>query len=238
MGIVLAIACYVSALAFGLGMCFRLWRWVRKPVLYNMPTTPGPRTIPGVVGRLVAEIVLFRSLFRGRKDLWALSWCFHVAFLLIVLRHSRYFLYPVPDWSMAIQTAGYYAAYVLAACALYLLMRRFYDNQTAYVSLNADYLILLLFLGIAGTGLTMRYYAAADLVYIKNFVLGLLAFQPQPLSASWLFDVHLLLVAALVAYFPFSKLVHVGAAVFSPSRNQRNIARELPPSKLWDFPVN
>jgi nitrate reductase gamma subunit len=140
---------------------------------------------------------------------------------------------------MAVQTTGYYAGFVFALAALYLLLRRVMNQGVVMISVASDYLVLLLLLAIAATGLLTRYVAFQDLVYLKHFILGLLAFQPAEATLHPVFIVHFLLVMLLVAYFPFSKLVHAGAAVaFNPTRNQRNVPREARPDPRWDFPID
>ena len=47
-----------------------------------------------------------------------------------------------------------------SVCAgLYLLLRRWRDPLVRYLSQLADYLVLFLLLGIAGTGILMRYFS-------------------------------------------------------------------------------
>jgi nitrate reductase gamma subunit len=51
-------------------------------------------------------------------------------------------------------------------------------------------------------------------------------FDWQPLPADPMLYIHLLLVAALMIVFPFSKLLHAPGVFFSPSRNQADDPRE------------
>jgi nitrate reductase gamma subunit len=84
----------------------------------------------------------------------------------------------------------------------------------------ADYFALLLILAIAFTGLLLNFYAKPYLVDIKAFMLGLMAFKPETIPAEPLFLIHFTLVLVLLAYFPFSKLLHSGGMFFSPTINQ------------------
>jgi nitrate reductase gamma subunit len=52
-----------------------------------------------------------------------------------------------------------------------------------------------------------------------------------------LFFVHLLLVSTLIAYFPFSKLVHMPGVFLSPTRNLANTNRMKRHVNPWDYPV-
>ena len=49
--------------------------------------------------------------------------------------------------------------------------------------------------------------------------------------------VHLLLVSVLAAYFPFSKLMHMGGVFLSPTRNLANNNRAVRHINPWNYPV-
>ena len=85
-------------------------------------------------------------------------------------------------------------------------------------------LVLLIAIGLSGLG--MKYVAHTDIVAVKGFFLGLMAFNWQPLPADPPLLIHLGLVAALMIIFPFSKLLHAPGMFFSPSRNQVDNPRE------------
>ena len=59
--------------------------------------------------------------------------------------------------------------------------------------------------------------------------------MPQALGA--VFMVHLLLVSTLAAYFPFSKLMHMGGVFLSPTRNLANNNRSQRHVNPWNYPV-
>jgi nitrate reductase gamma subunit len=113
---------------------------------------------------------------------------------------------------------------VLIVVALaFLLGRRFFDPLVRYISLPADYLALFLLLSVAGSGILMRYLTRVDLVAVKDLALGLVALRPRvPEGVSLPFYVHLFFVSVLFAYFPFSKLMHMGGVFLSPTRNLAN----------------
>ena len=46
------------------------------------------------------------------------------------------------------------------------------------------------------------------------------------------------LVSVLLAYFPFSKLMHLGGIFFSPTRNMRADTRAVRHVNPWNYPVN
>jgi nitrate reductase gamma subunit len=49
--------------------------------------------------------------------------------------------------------------------------------------------------------------------------------------------VHLFLLSALIAYFPFSKLMHMGGVFLSPTRNLANNNRMKRHRNPWNAPV-
>ena len=107
-----------------------------------------------------------------------------------------------------------------------------------YISLPADYFPLFLLLGIGTTGVLLRHIFKTDVVGVKELGMGLLSFSPvaSP-DLHYLFYVHLFLVTVLIAYFPFSKLVHMAGIFLSPTRNLANNNRERRHVNPWDYPV-
>jgi nitrate reductase gamma subunit len=63
-------------------------------------------------------------------------------------------------------------------------------------------------------------------VALKQFMLGLMRLDWQPLPADPILMAHLGMVIALMIVFPFSKLLHAPGLFFSPTRNQVDNARE------------
>jgi len=84
--------------------------WIKSNPIDN------PRGTGGVIVRMILEVLLFRSLFRntrleyrnadGRpridyeweKWLWLAALAFHWSFLVIFLRHFRFFMEPIPGF--------------------------------------------------------------------------------------------------------------------------------------------
>ena len=268
---------YAAFTIFIAGFCWRVMRWAWVPVPFHIPTTCGQqRSLPwiksakvdnpssrwAVFARMAAEILLFRSLFRNdrarmqgkrlilgeSKYLWLGALALHWSLLLILLRHLRLFLEPVPVWINALERVDgffqvdapqiYLSDVILIGALIYLLFRRFRDPAVRYISLFADYFALFLLLGIAVSGVLMRYFVRVDLLSVKQFALSLAAFRPLDLSAlSPLFLAHLLLVCTLGAYLPFSKLMHMGGVFLSPTRNLANDSRRRRHVNPWNYPV-
>lgn len=268
---------YGALFVFLAGICYRVVKWARSPVPFRIPTTCGqqkslpwikpatldnPSTTGGVIGRMALEILLFRSLFRNNKAvldgqrlvfgehfLWLGAMAFHWSLLMIVLRHLRLVIEPVPAFVAALErmdgffqlgTPRMYVSDVVVLVALgYLLLRRLQDPLVRYLSLFTDYFALFLLLSIAISGVLMRYFTRVDTVAIKQFALGLAGFAPMALKpVGAVFFVHLLLVSALAAYFPFSKLMHMGGVFLSPTRNLANNNRAHRHINPWNYPVH
>lgn len=230
--------------------------WFKQAKLDN------PSTLPGVLGRMFFEVFLFRSLFRNTKAelrsgnlvygpskwLWLFALLFHWSFFVIAVRHFRLFMEPVPgfvqlfdhlDGILQVGAPPLYLTDVFFSLAvLFLLGRRFLDAKVRSISLPADYFPLFLILGIAVTGILMRFFVRVDIVGIKSILVGLATFHPTlPDGIGAVFFVHVAFVSTLLAYFPFSKLMHFGGVFLSPTRNLANNNRMVRHVNPWNYPV-
>ncbi len=222
-----------------------------------------PTTKTGVIVRMALEVLLFRSLFRNTKVelrdgpklsyqwekwLWLAGLLFHWSFLIIFIRHLRFFAEPVPGFVHMTETLdgilqlGLPGVYLTDALFLvtvtYLFIRRVVIPQMKYISLPADYFALFLLLALGTTGVLMRYFFKVDLLKVKELTMGLAAFHPTvPEGIGVLFYIHFFLVCTLFAYFPFSKLMHLGGVFLSPTRNMRNDSRMVRHINPWNYPV-
>jgi nitrate reductase gamma subunit len=276
---------YASLLIFIAGIVYRVITWARTPVPYRIPTTAGqqrslswirsdnlenPHNLAGVTGRMILEVIFFRTLFRnlrsqlvnasgspeGRRLIyWSSKWlwlgaiAFHYSFLIILLRHLRFFTEPVlPFVNLLSSIDSFFQVYVPALyisgiifllAVIYLLLRRVFDSKTGYISLASDYFPLFLILGIGVSGLFMRYFYRVDVVAVKELAMGLVTFHPTiPAEGiGSLFYIHLFFVCALLAWFPFSKLMHMAGIFFSMTRNMANNNRAVRHVNPWEYPV-
>jgi len=222
-----------------------------------------PSTNVGVIGRMALEVLTFRSLFRSTKTelregpklvywsskfLWLAALAFHYSFLTVLIRHLRLFTEPAPSLVKLIAGVdGFFqitvpalqmSGIVLLAAATYLLIRRLVIPQVRYISLPADYFPLFLIMGIAISGILMRYFFKVDMVSVKELTMGLASLHPKiPEGIGVMFYIHLFLVSVLFAYFPFSKLVHMAGVFLSPTRNLANTNRMKRHINPWNYPV-
>jgi len=259
---------YLAIATFIVGFCYRVVQWAKSPVPFKIPTTCGqqyslpwikydkleaPITTSQVVARMFLEIVFFRSLWRNTKAeihdgpqltyesskwLWLFGIMFHYSFLVIILRHMRLFLDPVPGFIQAIEFGDsilqigaptmYLTDLTILLGLILLFGRRLINRQVNYISLANDYFPLFLIFGIVTTGILMRFFVRTDIdiVSIKRLAVGLATLQPVILTdIGSIFYIHLFLVSTLLAYFPFSKLMHMGGVFLSPTRNLPNDSR-------------
>ena len=223
---VYAVLFYLATAVFTVGLVYKIRLYARTPAPLKIPTTPAPVTQSGVVVRMAKEVVFFESLFKSNKWTWLFGWVFHVALLLVVLRHLRYFTEPVWFWVKWVQPFGLYAGFAMLGGLVALSVRRFAVERIRYISSPSDHLMLLLLIAIAASGLLMKFVAHTDIVSLKAFVLGVICFDWQPIPADPVLLTHLGLVLVLMFIFPFSKLLHAPGVFFSPSRNQVDNARE------------
>ncbi len=269
---------YLAIITFFGGIIYRVIKWGKSPVPFRIPSTcsqqkslpwikydyvdklDNPSTKLGVWGRMILEVLFFRSLFRNTrmqfgdgqsirytssKWLWLGAMGFHACFVVVLVRHLRFVTEPLPFFVEWIENVDgffqfwlptpYQSGLLLGAAVTYLLLRRILIPQVRYISLPADYFPLFLILAIAKTGILMRYVFKADVVSIKEFTMGMITFNPvMPEGISVLFFIHLLLVSVLVAYFPFSKLCHMAGVFLSPTRNMANNSRVVRHINPWN----
>jgi nitrate reductase gamma subunit len=226
MTLLFAILFYLAFVIFVAGVAYKIYDFARTPAPLSIPTTPAPTTTGGVVFRMAREVVLFESLFKGNLWIWLFGWMFHMGLFLVLARHLRYFIEPVPGLIAFIQPFGMYAGFMMVAGLGGLWARRFLVPRIRYISTPSDHLMLALLLLIGLTGLGMKFLMHTDIVAVKAFFLGLMCFDFQPLPAHPGLYLHLFLVALLMIIFPFSKLLHAPGIFFSPTRNMADNPRE------------
>ena len=93
--------------------------------------------------------------------------------------------------------------------------------------------MLALLIGIALSGLLMKFVLRTDVIGVKNFFVGLMQFNLQPLPSDGILYAHLFMIATLLIIFPFSKLLHAPGLFFSPSRNQADNSRDKRHLSAW-----
>ena len=199
-------------------------------------------------GRLAYQLEIF---------LWVGALAFHYALLAVLFRHLRFFIEPVPFLVQLVENIDsffrveiiypafkfglpnvYISGFVLIAAVSYLFLRRLFIQPVKYISLASDYFPLFLIFGIALSGIFMRYITKIDVTAAKELAMGLVTFRPViPEGIGAVFYVHIFFVSILLAYFPFSKLMHLGGIFLSPTRNMTTDTRARRHINPWNYPV-
>ena len=211
---------YFATFAFVGGLLWKLVGYLRLSTPLPHALTPAPKTEGGAVVRVLGDVTLFPNLFKADKWLWAGAWVFHAALVSVLFRHLRYFIYPVPGIVLYMEPVALFFGSLFGATALFLFWRRLGLPRTLYISNLPDYFALVLLGLIAATGLMVSYWLHVNIVDVKGFMLGLMTFRLVEVPRHPLFLLHLFFVLILMIYFPFSKLLHAGGIIFSPSRHQ------------------
>src|SRR5574341_979132 len=166
---------YAAIGTFLIGFIRRIVGWAKSPVPFRIPTTSGqqksldwipsdrldnPHDTLGVIGRMALEVLCFRSLFRDTKMerheestvvygpglwLWIGALAFHYGFLVVFVRHLRFFTEPVPYVVVLLQRMdGFFQVgvppvmasnFFLLGALTVLFVRRIQSPQLRYISL-------------------------------------------------------------------------------------------------------
>ena len=220
---ILQILPYIAVAIFVVGIVYRIARWFKARIVHNIVLTPAPTTKSGAAIRYITEIAFFKSLFKGDKSLWVAAWIMHVTLAGIIAGHIVGFVFLGKQFvyiGFSEGTSKYLSelfgtafGIIIAVTLLYLLYRRFAVHEVKISSYVADYLHLLLLLGIVSAGNFMRLVAGYSVDYrvAKQYFAELLTFQPITFDPQMniVFVIHVLLVQILIIILPFSKLLHI-----------------------------
>lgn len=226
--IVGAILPYVVMPAFVAGMSYRFWTWSKSPQPDRMTLFPaGGSTFREVL----AETLLFPSLFRGDRVLWFLAWFFHATLALVFLGHIRVFTGAIDrilevvgmtpkGLDLMSGLVGGAAGILLLAIGLLLLLRRVALPRVREITGIPDVLATLLVVAIIITGDILRFSAPFDLEQTRVWAASLLAFSPV-VPTNDMFLLHLALSQVLILFIPFSKILHFGGIFFTQTLIKR-----------------
>jgi nitrate reductase gamma subunit len=171
----------------------------------------------------------------GCSRWFLLDGLFHGSPLIIIFCH-RFFTEPASarhwfQFGRLFQfslTTLFLSDFIILIALTYLFFRRVVSPQIKYISLASDYLALLLILGVIISGILMRWVFKVDVDAVKRLAISMITFSPAVSPGIGLaFYIHLMLVCSLIAYFPFSKMMHAPGTLFSPTRNMKNNSRAV-----------
>ena len=168
---IFAVLFYLATAVFVVGLVYRIRLYARTPAPLKIPTTPAPVTQSGVVVRMFKEVLFSKAcsnptngpgcsagyFIRHVAGSFAASQVFHRARLVLgqldpALRHVCRFC-----------NAG-------RSCSI--VGSRFLVERVRYISGPSDHLMLMLLIGIAASGLMMKYVAHTDIISLKHLHLA------------------------------------------------------------------
>ena len=212
-------ALYAAAVVLVAGLARKIVQYARTPAPLKIPTTPAPVTRAGVAARYrSAKWCCSKACSRASKWTWLFGWLFHAALLVVLVGHLRYFTEPVWAPVAVVQGIAPYAGLAMVAGLAGLWARRFFVDRVRYISAPSDHLMLALLAAIGGErSLAMRFGIHTDTRRAQGVRPGARALRLAADSVSTrVLLLHLGLVAALMAVFPFSKLLHAPGRVLQP----------------------
>ena len=219
-----------STTRFTLLGCWAGWRW-KFSFSVRFSGTPR-RSCPGNK----------KVVYTPEQVLWAVRWHF-TGLLLVILRHFRFFTEPFPNLWMLLQNVDgfmqvglpvFYASSVLLlvgwATCFFVGWRRPRCGSSRFRRIISPFSCSW----GSDPGFLMRHLFKVDLRSKRSLRAGFLQpVTPDPGVGAW-FYVHIFLVSVLLAYFPFSKLMHMAGVFMSPTRNLANNNRARHHVNPWD----
>jgi len=201
MGKILILAAYVVYASFWARFFTHFLVWLRAAHRRDRGGAAFSRASGQVCVLTAADVFLFARVLDVNPALWVGEWSFHASFLLVLLRHLRYFLTPIPAWVWWMQVPGLIAGYILPVSLLYILFVRLLTKQEKFTS-PMNLFLLGLVLAISSIGVLMYTLFKPDLIDVKLFMVGILSGAPTPAPESLLFLLHFSLVLVLVPFLP------------------------------------
>jgi len=220
---------YLAGIIFLAGMFYRFRVWIKTPQPGRMTLFPAAdSTFRGVL----AEALLFPSLFKGDKILWLFSWLFHATLALVFIGHLRVVTALIDRVLLSLgmtqggvdtmsATSGLAAGIILLATGLLLLIRRFTIPRVREISGLPDFFAPLLLVAVIVSGNLMRLGPHFDLEQTRVWAWSLLTFSPV-IPADGTFLVHAMFAFGLIMYIPFSKILHFGGIFFTQALVKRS----------------
>jgi nitrate reductase gamma subunit len=148
---------------------------------------------------------------------------FHWGALLTLVGHAAGMLIPQSLYDMVGITAHYHelmaywiglvAGLLMVPGTAWLLLRRFFQERIAAQSSANDCVLLILLLIVGGIGLYNVIFTHYDVLYsVAPWIRGVVTLRPDPTLMAPVpvsYKLHILTALALLAYSPFTRLVHI-----------------------------
>jgi len=209
-GLILALLVYTSYAALFLRLLWRILFLLKASELANAGNKPPAKASAKIITNGIFDIMFLARLFRANECLWLGEWLFHITFLMVMVRHLRYFIEPVPQWLVDFQTAGIGAGYVFLLALVYIMAFKLFIEKKKYLS-SYNFFLLTLLLLIAVSGFLMKNFIQADIVNVKTFMMGVFSFRMYQAPSSILFSFHLIMSLIFLIFLP----THVFSAPYT-----------------------
>ncbi|MCW4042769.1 MAG: respiratory nitrate reductase subunit gamma [Candidatus Bathyarchaeota archaeon] len=219
-----AILPYIALIILIDGILYRLYGWSRRPkAAATFTVYPASKGFTRALPKILGQIFLLSKLLREKKALWAGIWLFHLSLVMIIVSHYKVFFRYMWFWENLGVSADSFSlisdlfdgvtGVIMVTSLAFLFVRRF-PKFLRKLSIPEDYLILLLILGAALSGIYIRFISTINLLELRRYFVSLISFTPSNLPTDPAFLIHYSLVLILMIYFPFGKLIHtIGAGL-------------------------
>jgi nitrate reductase gamma subunit len=226
-GLVLVI--FYSSIAFCIvTFLIKLYRYFGMPLPLRSEIYKGssvyeradwwPRSGIGIKAKVIAtvkETVTVSGYYRQNRGFWYVLYPFHLGIYMLLTWHVWLFVFPL----VAVNTGtldyasiwGNTATALVLIGALGILIKRLSDNKLRATYPRLHYLKWVFIILALGTGVfAVQYYFNGSMVELTTYVKQQLAFDMQSkLYPPLLPSLHVLIVAAVLVYLPFSHALRV-----------------------------
>ena len=159
---------------------------------------------------LLPEIFFMRRLYKANPAVWLGEWVFHASFILVLIRHLKYFLTPVPAFVWRMQGVGGIASYAMPLSLLYIIILKAIVNRGKYL-FAYNYFLLTAFILVSSIGVMMRTFFYPDPLAVKQFITGALGLKAAAAPESLPFIIHFSLFLIILPFLP----THIITAPFT-----------------------
>jgi nitrate reductase gamma subunit len=206
------------------GLAYRVYKWACRPkAAATFTIYPASKGFTRALPKIIGQMLLFPKLLREEKALWIGILLFHLSLGIIIFSHYKVFFRYMWFWDNLGVSANSFSllsdlfdgvtGVIMVGSLIFLFARRF-PKFIRKLSVPEDYFVILLILGIALSGIYIRFISTMNLFELRRYFASLVTFTPSNIPTDPMFLIHYSLVLILMIYFPFGKLIHtIGAGL-------------------------